>query len=387
MLIIAGRIEILKEIVKDQHKRSGLSAIYRKNVKSIVVLGSFGNSVSSTPRSILDEAAQKMNWKCHQCRYTDIPDTIEEKTIVFVYGWFGCWNNDLCSVDAVNVACQKLIGILSQTRYVKVIIGMRSDLYKDHHRDLKEHKILFKCEINLDGENHMIDREYLSYFEKIKKSCELETCSCKRLTFEKLRDGNDIDVGMPLKMNMIRNHHDLVSQYDEYLDILKVMKNYIIAMETDMNMKLVYSWIKYLCLKGKFSRSDEFEEGLVEDLRKSSFDENDSNFQKYFRKRNSDERNNISAEDAQYVFWHPFIYICVFHSLFEQDPGFVMKHCNLDAIFQLVRPEGRKRLYEYIEVFADEKCVNLFNERLQQQGFPERYKSHPFIKMPASLGH
>lgn len=64
-----------------------------------------------------------------------------------------------------------------------------------------------------------------------------------------------------------------------------------------------------------------------------------------------------------------------------------MKHCNLDAIFQLVRPVGTKRLYEYIEVSADEICVNLFNERLHQQGFPERYKSHPLVKLPASLGH
>lgn len=74
----------------------------------------------------------------------------------------------------------------------------------------------------------------------------LKHALANHLTFEKLRDGNDSDVGMPLKMNMIRNHHDLVSQYEKYVDILKVMKNYIIAMETDMNMRLVYSWIKYI---------------------------------------------------------------------------------------------------------------------------------------------
>lgn len=70
-----------------------------------------------------------------------------------------------------------------------------------------------------------------------------------------------------------------------------------------------------------------------------SFDEKDSELCKNIKMRNSDKQKNIPPENAQYFFWHPFIYICALHFLFHKDPEFVIKHCNVYAILQLVRPK------------------------------------------------
>lgn len=93
-----------------------------EEVKSIIVVGKFGNSVSSTSRRISEGFQNEMNWASLECRYTDIPDTVEENTIMFVYGWFGMWNDDLCSVDKAKTACQSLIRILNEIRNVKIIV-------------------------------------------------------------------------------------------------------------------------------------------------------------------------------------------------------------------------------------------------------------------------
>ena len=142
------------------------------------------------------------------------------------------------------------------------------------------------------------------------------------------------------------------------------------------------NWIDYICLKGKFSRSEELDEDMVDvcDLRitKSSFDVTDSILKRYVRIRYSDRKNNVSAMKVQYVFWHTFIYICVFHFLYEYNPNLVLKHYNVDAILQLVRPKGIDTAY--IEVSADDHGINLFYERLRQLNLVERYKDHPLVR-------
>ena len=95
--------------------------------------------------------------------------------------------------------------------------------------------------------------------------------------------------------------------------------------------------------------------------------------------RYSDQQNNVSAEEAQYVFWHPFIYICAFHSLYQKDKDLIMRNCNVDAILQLVRPRGFKT--SYIEVSADDQAVNMFNNRLRENNLVEKYKGHPLVKL------
>ena len=374
-----------KEVVKKEHVLHGIAALDRKKVSSLTVLGKFGNSVSSTSRGILSEYAERKKWKSHLCRFIDIPDTVEENTILFVYGWFGFLNDDLCSTVAVQTACEKLEQLLKDTHSMKVIIGMRSDLRTRYHKYLEKYTdLLLHNEIHLDSENVYKDVEYLKFFEeKIIKPCEDGECECKHLTYDMLQDGKDRRVGMPLKLNVIARYHDLVPNYRKDRDILKALSGHITDLGENNDMKFVYEWIIYICLKGKFSRLDLFDENMVIDvglrIRKDTFNENDADMQRYIRMRYSDQHNKVSAEEAQYVFWHPFIYICAFHSLFEKDRDLIMTHCNIDAILQLVRPTGFKT--SYIEVSADDHAVNMFNNRLRENNLVEKYKGHPLVKL------
>lgn len=95
--------------------------------------------------------------------------------------------------------------------------------------------------------------------------------------------------------------------------------------------------------------------------------------------RNSDKLKDVPPENAQYVFWHPFIYICAFHFLFYKDPEFVLKKCNLDAILELVRPKDSN--ISYLEVAADDQYVTLFNERIHSLGVKNKYANHPLVQM------
>ena len=371
-----------KEVVKEEHVKHGIAALKKEHVSSLTVLGKFGNSVSSTSRRILSEYAKQQKWKSHLCRFIDIPDTVEENTILFVYGWFGFWNDALCSTGTVQTACQRLEKMLNNTHSVKVIIGMRSDLRTKYHKYLEDYKDLLHNEILLDSVNLYKDDEYLKFFEeKIIKPCGGGECECKHLTYDMLQDGKDKHVGMPLKLNVIARYHEMVPNYRKDRDILKALSGHITDLGENNDMKFVYEWIIYICLKGKFSRLDLFDEKTVIDvglqIRKDTFNENDVDMQKYIRMRYSDQHNNVSAEEAQYVFWHPFIYICAFHSLFEKDRDLIMTHCNIDAILQLVRPTGFKT--SYIEVSADDHAVNIFNNRLREHDLVEKYKGHPLV--------
>lgn len=93
--------------------------------------------------------------------------------------------------------------------------------------------------------------------------------------------------------------------------------------------------------------------------------------------RNSDKLRNVSPENAEFVFWHPFIYICAFHFMFQKDPEFIVKRCNVDAILQLVRPKGFQS--SYFEVAANDKCVTLFKKRIRQLGKEEEYANNPLV--------
>lgn len=117
---------------------NGIDTLSKDKVRSIVVVGKLGNSVSSTSRRILRKFQERMNWNSLECRYTDIPSYVDENTIVFVYGWFGLWNDDLCSLGKSKTACKSLIQILKETRNVKVIVGMRSNLYRKYHEVLNK---------------------------------------------------------------------------------------------------------------------------------------------------------------------------------------------------------------------------------------------------------
>ena len=351
------------------------------DVKCILVIGGIGNMVNSTARDILELYEIQSQWEYEQYQFHEVPDTIDEETVVFVYGWFGLWNDDLCSVDAAEKACAKLLQILEATQSVKIILGMRGDLYTKYKNDLKDYSSLFSKEIIIDFEK--LSDEYLLRFDKLTKYCRIEACRCKELKHDMLKGGGDELIGMPIKVEIISEHHytDVIDSYIKDNDILIAMKVHFTTLEKKENP--IYEWLMYICLKGHFSRTESFDKDLVNKMKfgikLSSFDEHYVHLRRYIRVSVSNPQH-VSMEDTRYVFWHPFIYICAFHHLYERDSIKIMNHCNVDAILQLVRPTSWEK--SYIEVFANSEDVELFRERFRELDLhlKDKYKEHPLVK-------
>lgn len=60
-----------------------------------------------------------------------------------------------------------------------------------------------------------------------------------------------------------------------------------------------------------------------------------------------------------------------------------MKHCNVDAILQLVRPNEVQT--SYFEVVADDQYAMLFIERLSSLGIKQEYVCHPLVQIEMKL--
>lgn len=390
MLVVIDIIMPVWGAARKRVVRKGLKTLLKDEVKSIVVIGVIGNSVTTTSRFILKKFAKCMNWKQKEYVYNEVPNEVEDKTIMLVYGWFGLWNDDLCSFKTAQTACKTLGNILKDKQNVKVIIGMRTNVYEKYHSDLeKDNAFLFEDVSHVDNTTTL--PEYTNYFDKVMRLCKNSDCECKHLTTDMLRSGKDRFVGMLLKINIIRNHHDcdLIKHYiedgkkneDEH-DILKVMRDHIASLKE--KNECIYGCLTYICLKGHFSACDTFDEEMIRNigLRIDSASFDDEELRKFVRIKTSNQQNNGSAENGRYVFWHPFIYICAFHSLYKEKRDIIMNHCNFDAIFQLVRPADTP--LTYIEVSADDDCIKLLQERIEKDenktDLLERYRKHPLLK-------
>lgn len=156
LLIVEGGLE---EVVKKNYVKRGLLKLLKKEVRLIVVIGIFGNFVFIIFCCILEVFKIIENWEFWECRYIDILNIVVENIILFVYGWFGMWNDDLCLVGRVEMVCKFLKWILEKINNVKVIVGIRFDFYKKYYKYLM---ILFCYKIYLD----IINCEYLKVFLK-----------------------------------------------------------------------------------------------------------------------------------------------------------------------------------------------------------------------------
>jgi hypothetical protein len=78
-----------------------------------------------------------------------------------------------------------------------------------------------------------------------------------------------------------------------------------------------------------------------------------------------------------YVFKHNFLYISAFHACFALYPDQMMRHCNIDAILQLVRPEGQRSSFT---VEAGKELISTFyEERIKGSVIEDYVKDHPLL--------
>lgn len=261
-----GSDEPLKEAIS-----TGIGLLLRTKVNSIVVLGKCGSGVSRTSCSISEgfRELKLKKWEILNCRYTEIPDSVFEKTIVYVYGWFGIWNDDLCSVDQAKTACLSLIRILNETTRVKFIIGMRSDLYRNYHGVLKVddfQKHLFEHEIILDSANTTEDAKYAYWYENMRKKCQKDDCVFQKMTCEMIQTGKDNAVGKFLKLKLMERYHDQIHDYKGEWDISMAIRDHFISLENDETKRHVYAWLYTFVLKDNLNKMSNLTQNWLKQL-------------------------------------------------------------------------------------------------------------------------
>ena len=359
----------------------GISVLQRND--TLLITGKLGSAVTSTAESIMKEFIKSgSEWKFRIHKYTDLPVEFESKTVNFVYGWFGLYNDDPCSVRGVVLQCNHIANAFKykSKKHVKFIIGLRSDFQSLYHKDLEQfNEDLLHYKLNLDTVDKTRDKGYEEYFEKrIKAPCKKSGCKCKTLKIE-MMEKKDSKIGIPLKLAILANDHELIPQFMEMRSFKKTLKTHFCSLKK--SDEKLYQIIMYVCLKGELKRSEEIDKDIVGNLHyeitKENIGEKMETLEKYIRMRKSEKRQSVAPEKATYIFWHPFIYICAFHALFESNPDEVMTYCNIDAILQLVRPERENR-EDYFTVSASSAKVKLFKSRLKPEELQD-YAAHPLL--------
>lgn len=253
-----------------------------------------------------------MQWKSKEYQFPEVPTFVEDKTIIFLYGWFGSWHDDLCSQDDAMDVCAKLSDLLGNSKLdIKVIIAMKSDTYSNYKDALKTYESLFCNEINITNEKLLQD--YLNYFKELKDNCNVTECQCYNLTNKMLCEGDDALIGMPLKVEVISKYHDhgLLNGYVKSWGIKTAMLEHFKALE--MKEKPIYEWIMYICLKGHFSRSESFDKNKIKrvnfEIKRVSFDDHYGKLRRYVRVWFWDPQNVQHMTHNTFFGIHLFIFV------------------------------------------------------------------------------
>lgn len=95
------------------------------NSNVILIHGTLGNGVSKTGKEatkVFIQLEDHSDWEYQWINYDDFSDTPPaEKTIIFVDGGFGMWNENPCKVNDVEKALQKLRNSIDNVQLCKVI--------------------------------------------------------------------------------------------------------------------------------------------------------------------------------------------------------------------------------------------------------------------------
>lgn len=375
-----------EEVVKAYHVHQGLDVLMKQETV-LHITGMLGTAVTSTAESIMKKFTDpdtNPEWRFKSCKYQELPVRFDPKTIYFVYGWFGLYNDNPCSVMDVKSALNHIASTTRTKAENKFIIGLRSDFYRRYGSDLEHFEDLFHKSMSLDTVDKMRDQGYEDHLRnKIKSPCSDINCLCKKLTLDMIMDKRENKVGIPLKLAILSNDHELIPLFLKHKNFKRTLVEHFQSLR-DSDVEL-YQCVMYVCLKGDLKRSEDVDKRLVNSMRfnisKERFEQKMIDLEQYIRMRKSDQRQNVEASKATFVFWHAFIYICAFHALFESNPEDVVKYCNVDAILQLVRPPSKnERKTNYFTVTATEEQVKIFQGRIKSEGQDEMYAAHPLLE-------
>lgn len=148
-----------------------------RNRNVILIIGTLGNGVSKTGKQTTTVFIKDhSDWECRWINYDDCSDTPPaEKTIIFVDGWFGIWNENPCKVNNVEKALRKLHNSIDNVQLCKVILGIREDIYE-------KYKNLFNSNLPLNSRHLYLDGIRANQTEELEQQLNrtLNKVNCKK---------------------------------------------------------------------------------------------------------------------------------------------------------------------------------------------------------------
>lgn len=368
-----------------------LQELHNSNV--ILIHGTLGNGVSKTGK-LATKFFKKVNsdWEYQWINYHDCSDTPPaEKTIIFVDGWFGIWNENPCEVNDVEEALHKLRNSIDKVQLCKVILGIREDIYEKYRNIFNSNLPSNSRHLYLDGirssQNQELEQQLKCTLNKV--NCKKRKCSCAALTIQEIKDKYH-DLGNHLKVEILASHHCLITKFMECGDLLETLVCHF--MELQKKKRRLYECLMYIVIKGKYKIGDdvdsdvknEFHFGITSESYKDC-----KSLHKYTKimpgKDLVNIKNAATPPNQEYiVFEYVFLYLCAFHSLFKMQPKKVMKHCNIDAVLQIVRPDKAGQDGDGIKFCAkaENEYVTYFYKEVVKRtpGLEDTFCGHPLVK-------
>ncbi|XP_062602017.1 uncharacterized protein LOC134263658 [Saccostrea cucullata] len=323
-------------------------------------------------------------------RFSEIcaEDVFNRKTVNFIDGWGGLWNDNPCEQRITLDTLEKVVKHGEACGDKKFVIGLRTSIREKLQEQLDGIGIRI-------GENERQSLDSITEYkieaieEKIRRlqsSCSDNDCGCKSLDYETVSGINQVPIGAYLVVQLMSIDHRMIQDFldDNVGPLQAVQRHFEGLIEGDQT----WPWLPYFVCMG-YHDETEFCQDIADafGISKSMLAncENIIKYTKTVEKLAPMWSNRFNLVKSSYkrpqnvlVFWHNFLYICAFHACYKRYPKEIMRFCNLDAILQLVRPKNHTDPFtiqahdEDIDFFCEERLKNLADDSLCSE--------HPLIK-------
>lgn len=387
-------------LLKDKENNDAVKGVLQelKNNNIILICGKLGDGVSKTGKTVVTHFLEEhRDWEHQFLNYRDcLNSPLTDGKIIFVDGWFGLWNENPCDITYVRDNLEALRQCTKTLQRFKIILGIRDDVYEKYKKTFTDY-LPIKRRLDLDSiqpnQNKELKQQLKDNLSRV--NCKEPHCKCATLKIQDIKDKDD-NVGNHLKVEILANNHNLITKFMDSADLFETLVSHFDDLKH--KTRCLYECLMYIVIKGKYKEGEEIEKRVCIDfdfrITPESFNECES-IDKYTKRMLENELVNIQTvatsndPDSSYiVFRHVLLYLCAFHSLFKSHPKLAMKHCNINAVLQIVRPGNNwqdKNDTKFC-VTADEECVTYFYDEVVKNSTDlESITDHPLVKCAEAL--
>lgn len=298
-----------------------------------------------------------------------------DKTVYFVDGWFGLWNDNPCERGSVKENLDLIFQEGSKKEKTKFVLGLSYEIKKTYEEFFEQNGVSFSPSetIVLDRSSKKKKEKIKSHLDAIMNKCEETECKCHHLRLKDILAVKKL--GPHLIIKLVELDHSLAPVLiDTSMTPLKAMTEHFQSLYT--KDKELFKGILYIVLNGLYDEDEDFSSITVGEFRITKENMTNPELEAYTKRiqlKNSEQQKSKLAptwsslilgsskeRNIVHVFWHNFLYICAFRACYNLFPEMVMMHCNLDAILQLVRPIGQGG---HFAVETDVELITSFYEK------------------------